>query len=485
MSVGLILIWFLPSPESILLTLNQMKVQFSISRTQFISKSLIFLGFAFFIFIGYQAQAQSLYSARGYWDELNKTSYQVVKQKQLKGDSLTSDENTYLADFEKYLGVYLQRLSESERKLFDEMKDRWDQEKAAFKKETTVSVSENPFQLRNRDRLNSAGFGVYYGLAFSYGLGLGTSATTGVSILSGGAMLLGPAINPKRFDQMTQASVEALSGGRFMGLGLGAALGLGIIGIKENGAKIILPLSALASIGLGEAALWKQKTRKWTSGEIRLMNHYGFLLPFSTASFMAAIEVNEAESYGFGLFGSGVAGLLIGKQIGKLYPFTGGDVDAISSLSWISAGIGLTFAAATIESTNNNQFSILVPATTSIAGTLIGQRLVKGAKLTDRQGNVLILASSGAALMGLGISILAEFDSPTPVFAISSFLPLLTHQILFHKFAKKNKVAVSENRKPNGKTDFYWSFNPESYFINKGLKNGFGAAPMVKLKLRF
>ncbi|MEQ1588721.1 MAG: hypothetical protein ABL895_22740, partial [Cyclobacteriaceae bacterium] len=54
----------------------------------------------------WQVQAQDLYTAKGYWTELNKDTYKKIQQKKLKGDSLTVNETAYVKDYDDYLVNY-------------------------------------------------------------------------------------------------------------------------------------------------------------------------------------------------------------------------------------------------------------------------------------------------------------------------------------------------------------------------------------------
>jgi hypothetical protein len=130
-----------------------------------------------------------------------------------------------------------------------------------------------------------------------------------------------------------------------------------------------------------------------------------------------------------------------------------------------------------------------------LQGTLLAQRAVKGAHLTDRQGSIINWATIGTALVGIGGVAISETNSPAAYIGIPSTLALVTHQILFHKFKMKNiegGFRGSIDKKLNYKLSF--KATPENYFINKMLINeprSFQASsfrqqnPLATLKITF
>ncbi|MDZ7646935.1 MAG: hypothetical protein U5K54_07010 [Cytophagales bacterium] len=125
----------------------------------------------------------------------------------------------------------------------------------------------------------------------------------------------------------------------------------------------------------------------------------------------------------------------------KKYDYTVGDVDVISSLTWISAGLGFTAAVDAIDQSEKLGL-LLIPAGTAIAGTLWGQRSVKGVYLTKKQGSTINLSSGGAALIGLGITALLGTESPAVFIGVPSALALIMHQSLFHSYKMKNLARI-------------------------------------------
>ncbi len=444
------------------------------------------------IFLGIHIHSfsQELYTARGYWIEATQDTYRKLNQKKVIGDSLTTNEVSYIQDYETYLTSYFNRLPEVEKIRYEQMKDEWNREfLTTFKSE----ITKEEFEWRPRDRFLNSLYGIYYGASLVYILDIENAAAAGIPLITGGLWLLGPVINPKKYEGITRSTVRANNTGKFLGLLYGGSLGLMLGGESENSDKLILGLSTIGSIALGEVGFQLQKKRNYSDGHIEMIRHYGIISPWIGTSLLISTEVDNANLAGAALLAGGAAGLLVGHNVSKRYDYTRGDVDAISSLSVISTGVGF---ALMVESFNENGSSslFLIPAAGTILGTIVGQKQVKGAHLTKKQGSTINLSTGGAALIGLGIAALVETEAPTVLIGIPSGLALLTHQLLFHKYKKDNLLRGFEGRNRRN-YNFHFSMNvmPENYFINQKFpvrnyspgSNSPIANPLVKLKLRF
>jgi len=434
--------------------------------------------------------AQNLYSARGYWEELHKETYKKIIEKRSKGDSLTDNETTYIKDYELYLDTYYQRMSETEKVKYEQMKYQWDTEVVAAQTEI-----QNDFELRPRDRVFNGVYGLYYGASIVGVTGMDGAGEVGVPLIMAGLWQLGPIFNPKKYENISQAIIRAGNTGKLLGLGYGAALGLAIGGESGDAGKLALAFSTIGSISLGEIAFQRQKKTPISEGHIEMMRHYGFLGPGVALLGLGATEPENANLIGATILAGGVGGLLIGNRVAKKYNYTSGDVDAISSLTLITTGLGFTAAAESIVNGNGSASTLLIPAATAIAGTVFGQKAVRGVNLSKKQGSTISLSSGGAALIGLGIVAIAESDSPAVIIGVPSALALLTHQLIFHSYKMKNiesKVKLgSSHKRP---VSFSMKATPENYFVNKQLNpekviftNNFPrlANPIVNLKITF
>ena len=431
--------------------------------------------------------AQELYTAKGYWTELNKEGYQKILKKQTQGDVLSEEETYFLQDYQDYLKRYYDRMSEDEKLKFVQMQAQWDSQ-------TNAPADQAPedFNLRTRDRLVNGLYGAYYGaslVAIFESESAGVIA--GVPLIMAGVWQLGPVINKKKYEDISLATIRAGNSGKLLGLGYGAAAGLAIGGNSEDTYKWVLGLSTVGSIALGEIAFQTQKNRQLSEGHVDIMRLYGFLGPTVTGLGIISANVENANLVGASLLAGGIAGLFIGNGVAKKYDYTSGAVDAIRSLTLISAGLGATIAVGTIESGENTGL-FLIPAATAVAGTLYGQKSVKGVKLSKRQGSTINLASGGAALIGLGVVALTEAETPAWWVGVPSALALVMHQSLFHSYRKKNLEGNFNFGKSNEKrAQFSMKVTPENFFTNKYYSerlfaiNPNNTYPIVNMKLVF
>jgi len=449
-------------------------------------KAYLIISISLLIACHFSALAQELYSARGYWVEINKETYKKILDKKLNRDSISVDESTFFEDYNSYLANYYQRMSEQEKLEFARMKDQWDKEISPPEQQPIED-----FNLRARDRVVNGIYGLYYGasiVAITETESGGVIA--GVPLIMAGLWQLGPVINPKKYEDITLATVRAGNSGKILGLVYGGSLGLLIGGDSDDNFKWILGLSTVGSVALGEMAFQTQKKKQLSIGHVDMMRHYGFLGPSVAGLGYLSIDDN-LNILGASLLAGGVAGVLIGNNVAKKYDYTSGDVDVVSSLSLISAGLGATIAVETIENETNRGF-LLIPAATAIAGTMFGQRSVKGVRLTRRQGSTINLASGGAALIGLGVVALTSAESPGWYVGVSSVSALIMHQALFNSYKKKNfENSLNLGRNRESRVKFSMKVTPENYFAHKHmskdvfLRNANLTYPIVNLKLVF
>ena len=435
---------------------------------------------------GLQSFAQELYSAKGYWEELNNENYKRIIEKKSRGETLSSDESGYLEDYEAYLNKYYQRMSEEEKLIYEQNKDLWGRQP----KSSPESLQED-FSLRTKDRLVNGIYGAYYGASLVAIMESDNAGVNvGVPLIMAGLWQLGPVINPKKYENISVATIRAGNSGKFLGLIYGGSLGLAIGGDSDNSYKGILGLSTLGSIGLGEIAFQQQKKKQLSEGYVEMIRHYGILGPGVGLMGYLAIDENT-HVIGASLLAGGVAGVLIGNKVAKKYDYSPGDVDAISSLTLITTGLGFTAIASSLEDESNRGL-ILIPTATAIAGTVFGQRSVRGAHLSRQQGSTVNLATSGAALIGLGIVAITQSDAPAVWIGVPSALALVMHQTLFHSYKKKNmENSLNMGRDDKNPLQFSVKVMPENYFANKQLSDKLMARnpqlsyPIVKMKLVF
>jgi len=434
--------------------------------------------------------AQDLYSARGYWVESTKETYRKIKLKEKVGDPLTDNERSYLQDYEVYLANYYQRLSDSEKARYEQMKSEWDRELFAPQKPAVV---QEEFEWRRRDRGVNFLYGLLYGTSLVVIAEIDNAAAVGIPLITGGLWTLGPAINPKKYDDITRPVLNASNTGKGLGLLYGASLGVLIGGASDNTVKLAFGLGTVGSIALGEVGFQLQKRKNYSEGHIALIGHYGGVGPWLGLAGLASTSSENVNLYGASLLAGGVAGLILGHKASGKYDYTKGDVDNISTFTWITTGLGLSIVGAF---DNGSSALILIPAAGTVLGTALGQRSVKGVYLSKRQGSTISYSSGGAALLGLGLVTMIQSESAPVIFGVPSALALVTQQILFNKYKRANLTNGLQGRSTREQAfKFSMNITPENYFVNKRLPvnadvaganpNAVVSNPLVSLKLSF
>lgn len=452
-------------------------------------KLLVFLFFIAFA-VHSQTNAQGLYTARGYWEESNKETYRIIKQKSTAGIALTADETSYLQDFETYLSNYFQRLTPEEKAFYDKMKAQWDRELMGPEQKIMV---EEEFEWRGRDYATNILYGAYYGASLVAIAEINSAAAVGIPLLTGGLWALGPVIVPKKYENINRSVIRASNTGKFLGLIYGGSLALMIGGDENYTGQLALGLSTLGSIALGEVGFKLQKKRNFSEGHIELVSHYGTIGPWLAGATMGAAGSENLNLYGAAFLAGGVGGILVANKVSKKYDYTKGDVNNISALSLATTGIGFAIFAETLQNDASSAV-LLIPAAGTVIGTMLGQKAVKGVYLNKRQGSTIALSTGGAALVGLGIAAIFETDSPTLWVGIPSVFALATQQILFNKNKKEN-LAGNLLSKINKDKPYKFSMKvtPENYFVNQRMVvpsgiigiNSNVSNPLVNLTLAF
>ncbi|AFL85700.1 hypothetical protein Belba_3188 [Belliella baltica DSM 15883] len=433
-------------------------------------QNILFLSL-FLLVLSFQIQssAQGIYTARGYWEESNKQTYKTIKLKQAVGDPISDEEISYLLDFEDFLNNYYAKLSEEEKALYQKMKVQWDRELSSPKK---VEPQPEEFEWRGIDRAVSIGYGLYYGASLVSVLEIDNAGIVGIPLITGGLWALGPIINPKKYENIDRSVVRAGNAGKFLGLIYGGSLGLVVAGgnYPNNEGKAAFIMSSVGSIALGEVAFQMQKNRRYSDGHIEIMRHHGVLGAFSGLSIAAAANGDTGRPFGIASILGTTAGLALGNMASKKYPYTRGDSRYATNMS--SVGIGVGFAIATqIAQNGGDQVLLLVPAGMGILGTYIGQKNTQGVNLTARQGSTINYASGGAALLGLGVTALAQSDSPAVVLGVASGFALITQEYLFAKYKKENLNFNLSRKSSSGDIQYSLKFHPENYILNQQLQS--------------
>jgi hypothetical protein len=130
---------------------------------------------------------------------------------------------------------------------------------------------------------------------------------------------------------------------------------------------------------------------------------------------------------------------------------------------------------------NPEYSSILIPATTTMAGTLLGQLWMKNAKFTNQQGRNVFLATTAGSAIGFGISTMISTDDISTINYVLPYLTgLITYSALSETYRRKNILNVTTNDKFSG-----WKFNlmPQNILLNKSIANSGKPLPGNRMSL--
>lgn len=470
------------------------KNQPGLKLSHFYLTTLLLLGCSFYL----QGQDKEVkpFTARAYWLKLNDPDYRSLKNKQQQGDSLNAAQEKYLEDYELHLEDYFKKMDPGEREKFFQMKDQWDQENEMRPEDVFRNQEPDPdFEWTAKDRAVMGVFGILYGTSIAVLAEIDPPAAIGIPMITGGLWMLGPVLNPNKYEGINRSTLRLSHLGKGVGFMYGMALSAALFGSSDSDIiKPLMGISTAGSIALGEIGFQYQKKNQLTPGQIEMLGHYSILGPWLTLSAYLGAGGENANAIGGSVLAGGIAAIFIGNKVAKSYDFTRGDVISISTLSGITTGLGFAAAINELENGNFSQSVILIPALGTLIGTLYGQKAVKNAYLTNRQASRINLAAAGGALIGLGITLVANTDSPAAFFGIISGSSLVFHQIVFHNEKQKNLRRNLEKLGSINKNNLKLSFNftPENYLFNKKLKeqNNINVQPdpglpVAAIKLKF
>lgn len=424
--------------------------------------------------------SQVLYSARAYWEESTRPNFRLIQQKNDKGDSLTVDEKNYFQDYQAYLKTYFSRLAQTEVEKYNQLKDQWNRELiTSVSTSPTTTKPQEIFELRGRDRLANIGYGLWYGISLGIVLNASGVAVTSIPLITGGLWALGPALNPKKYEGINRNTIRAGNTGRTLGLIYGGSLGFMIAGTSTGSDKLVFGLSTIGSIVLGEIAFQAEKKKHFSAGYIEMMRHYSLMGSWVGFSGIYSTGTTNANLLGAAVLGGGIAGLALGKRAALKYDYTLGDVSSISSLTNISALLGFAF----IGNSDSNT-AVLLPMAATIAASAFGQKAVRGAHLTDKQGEIIGLTSLGAVLIGFGIVGATKATSLPVILGVPGGMGLIAHQLMFHKFKMKNiELGLQGKNYKNNYFKVSLKVTPENYLLNQYLPTS-GYSPETIYKMQ-
>jgi hypothetical protein len=420
-----------------------------------------------FVLFSFSQLAAQQYTAAEYWRMEHDSAYSRLEQRQNAGDTLTSDEQKYVADYKILLSGYFEKMTDSEKALYYQYRAKWNSQppvtsgKVAVKQETDIYAGER--SMYTQYLVTSGIFGALYGGAAVAVFEMGEGAAAGIPLLTAGLSVLIPVMTIK--DKIVPYNSLALSThGKIAGGLQGAALAVLITGLKGDDAKLTLVLATASSIGMGRLGYSLGKNKSWSQGRAALYSYYGILMPLEGLALDAALQIEDPRIYGLTSLVFGAGGYLIANQIANKNDFTRGDITATGTLATLNGLLGLLILADIEE--NSGEISpgqIMIPAIGALGGTLIGHVWTKDARLTTQQGRNVALASGGGAVVGLGLAALFTPEKATPYYVTAYITGMTTYAIMLGMYKKQNNKPFAEN---NNKTKWNLNVMPQNIFLN-------------------
>ncbi len=409
--------------------------------------------------------------------------YVLLLQRQTERDTLSAEDQSYLANFKNQLSNYFESLSDNEKALYYQNRTKWTgepakDEKVALQQDQDIYSGERS---KYSQYLFSQGlFGFLYGLSFDVLLGIDGGGAAAIPLLTAGVSTLIPVLSMKD-KNVTYNSLALSTHGKTIGALQGAAFGFLLTGDNIDEGKLILATATLSSIALGRVGYSLGKTKPWTQGQAALYTHYGLMMPLEGIALVAAFESEDPRIYGLSSLAFGAGGYLIADRVGKAYDYTRGDVTAISTFSAMNTILGFCIISDIANESDISPAHFLIPAAGALGGTLIGQAWVKGARLTNQQGRNTALAAAGGGVIGLGLTAIFTPETATPYYIVSYVTGISAYALLMSKYKSSNKgIALFEQNKKN---NWNFSLTPQNVFFNRKIASYALANPGKRVNL--
>ena len=330
------------------------------------------------------------YTAAEYWRMERDSAYVRLEQRQNAGDTLSSDEQKYIADHKILLSGYFEKLPDSEKALYYQYRAKWNSQppvtsgKVTSNQEADIYAGER--SMYTRYLVTSGLFGALYGGAAVAVFEVGEGAAAGIPLLTAGLSVLIPVMTIK--DKVVPYNSLALSNhGKLAGGLQGVALGALITGDNVEDGKLIFAIATASSIGMGRLGYSLGKNKPWSQGRAALYSYYGILMPLEGLALDAAFQVEDPRIWGLTSLAFGAGGYLIANQIANKNDFTRGDITATGTLATLNGLLGLLILTDIEE--NSGEISpgqIMIPAIGALGGTLIGHVWLRDAQTDHSAG---------------------------------------------------------------------------------------------------
>lgn len=357
--------------------------------------------------------------------------------------------------------------------------------------------SQNDDVLFRKYVVSSGWNGLFYGGAIDAIAEINGAAATGVPIITSGICVLIPLVsNTSR--KITTNQLMLSGHGKTLGWVHGFALSSLVLGKDawdDDGGdyyKYTIGLGALSSIGLGFLGKSLSGKNDWTEGEVAIYRHYGWIMPFAGFSVAAAFS-SDIRVVGGSILAFGAGGYFLADRVNKIHQYSRGEVRATRVLAVLNGGLGYGILSDLSYESDINNIYWLIPAAGVLSGTLAGHLWLKNTHLTPQQGLITAYASSGGAIMGLGIALVVNSEKPTPWYLIPYTTALGAYSFTVNHFKKINSNTGSLPGIDNKKNNWDITLMPQNLFFNSIMQNkgfstnghGAGIQPVFAASVNF
>jgi hypothetical protein len=425
----------------------------------------LFVGFA--ITFCSQLKAQK-YTAVEYWKMEHDSVYIDLKKRQNAGDTLNITIRNLMAEHKAKLDEYFEKMSDNEKSIYFKNRSIWENQpgtidKSVGPRESEIFLGEK--STYTRYLVSSGTFGAIYGVAAVAILGIDGGGAAAIPLLTAGASTLIPLLSIKD-QKVTYNSLKLSLHGKTIGFVHGVALDMLITGDNfADNEKLLLGLSTITSIGLGRLGYILGRDEPWSEGRVGLYSFYGIIMPFEGLALVSGFGVESPSIAGLSILAGGAGGYLLADHVARGYDYTQGDITAMKTFAVLNGAFGLFILSdISVNSDDGSTRTILIPAATTFGATIASNYWLRGARLTNQQGRNTALATTGGAVIGLGIAALFGSESMTPYYVIPYLTGLGSYAIILNKYKKSNELQNLKTEKDN---KWKVNFMPENILLNQ------------------
>ena len=408
------------------------------------------------------------YSAAEYWKMENDSVYNNLKKRQNAGDTLSISKMESLLKYKLRLDEYFARMPDNEKSSYYKNRSQWDRQpgtidKIARPQEAEIYLGEK--SAYTNYVISSGIFGLIYGINTVTFFKMNEKGVGAIPLLTAGASTLIPLLTIKD-RKVTYNSLKLSLHGKTLGLFQGMALSLVITGENTKNGKLLLGLSTLTSIGMGQLGYVLGRDQPWSQGRAALYTFYGTLMPLEGLALTAAFKTEDPRIYGLAFLAGGAGGYVLADRVNQWNNFTPGDIKSTKALTAISAMLGFGIASDIAENSGGDLTLMLIPAATALGGAIGSHYWLRDVRLTNQQGRNTALATTGGAITGFGVISLFNSESITANYLVPFLTGFSSYAILVHLYKKINQQQYLKAEKENR---WKFDFMPQNILINQKL----------------